>query len=414
MSSRATWKLHPQTAMMSLGHDPSLSEGAAVLPIYETTTYVFKDFDDGVERFSNPSQGSTLVYSRINNPNCQVFEERLAYCEGGEACASFASGMAAIYALCFEFLSPNDTLLFSELLYGGTASLFHSILPEKMGIKTISFNNENFEANLRLAIFEQRGIRIPRMIFIETPGNPTNCMIDIEMCRGVLNKYLPPNIHPLIVVDNTFLGPLFQHPLQLGADISVYSATKYIGGHSDVVAGACVGSHEHINRLKKIRMSLGSILNPESASMCERGLKTLNIRMSQQMSNASVIAEYLAGHPKVEKVYHPSLLKATDHDYRIYKRQCLAPGAIVSFDIRGGVPSVRTFLNSLKIFALAVSLGSVESLAQHPYSMTHRGVADEEKNRLGITDKMIRLAVGQEHPDDLKKDLEQALTEVKV
>ncbi|OFZ53500.1 MAG: hypothetical protein A3D92_18705 [Bacteroidetes bacterium RIFCSPHIGHO2_02_FULL_44_7] len=409
MSTKAGWKLRPETAMMSLGHDRFLSEGAVVMPIYKTTTYAVESFDDGEERFSHPAQDSTLLYSRINNPNCQVFEERLAYCEGGEACASFASGMAAIFALCFEFLKPGDVLMFSELLYGGTASLFNALLPEKMGIKTVGFNNENFQEKLKQVALSHK---IPKLIFIETPGNPTNVMIDIEMCRRLTSKYLLPGLQPIIVVDNTFLGPIFQYPLKLGADISVYSATKYIGGHSDVVAGACVGSREHMNRLKRARMNLGSILNPESAYMCARGLQTLSERMTKQIDNACIMAEYLANHPKVEKVYHPSVLKVTDSDYAIYKRQCLAPGAIVSFDIKGGTKSSKKFLDSLKIFVQAVSLGSVESLAQHPHTMTHRGVSDEDKNRLGITDKMIRLAIGKEHPDDLVKDLEQSLSDV--
>lgn len=388
--------------MMNYGYDSALSEGAAICPEFHSTTYAFKNSKSAEENFSHQTQESTLIYSRLNHPNSQIFEERLALWEDAESCVSFSSGMAAIFALCFEFLKPGDVLLYSEPIYGGTASLFSHILPANLGVTTVGFNKLNLEYHLNRSIKEYG--KIPRMVFIETPANPTNGLVDIATCRKLTRIF-----GTIIAVDNTFLGPIYQHPLKHGADISVYSATKYISGHSDVIAGACVGSKHHIDRLRKLRMYVGSMLSPDAASRLMRSLQTLDLRMARQIQNAEHIAEYLNGHPKVERVYFLSLLKEGDSDFNIYRKQCLAPGAVVSFDIKGNKGTAFNFLDALKLFKLAVSLGSNESLAQHPYTMTHAGVPAAEKKIFGITEKMIRLSIGIENPEDIVKDLDQAL-----
>lgn len=404
MAKKPSWKLHPASAMMSHGYNPFQSEGSVVCPEFHSTTYAFKTAEEGAECFSHPCRDSTLIYGRFNSPNIQIFEERLALWEQAEACASFSSGMSAIFTLGFEFLKAGDVVLCSEPLYGGSTKLFEQIFPQKLGIKYVGFKNSNFKEKLREII---KSGEKPAMVFIESPANPTNDLVDIAMCRKLTKKY-----GSLIVVDNTFLGPIFQHPLKLGADISMYSATKYIGGHSDVLAGACVGSHKYIDALKQARSTLGCVLSPDSASRLLRSLQTLELRMNKEMENACIIAKELNAHPKISKVYFLDLLGlggANNTDYQIYLKQCLAPGSVISFDIKGGQKSAYKFLNSLRLFKLAVSLGSTESLAQHPYSMTHAGVPAEHKLAMGITQNMIRLSIGIEHHDDLIRDLEQAL-----
>lgn len=402
MSQKPDWKLRPGSAMMSHGYDSALSEGAAICPEFHSTTYTFRDSQAAEDNFKHQTQESTLIYGRLNHPNAQIFEERLALWEEAESCVSFSSGMAAIFAVCFEFLRPGELLLYSEPIYGGTSSLFTHILPDNMHVDILGFNNLNFESQLHLAIKEYH--KIPKLIFIETPANPTNGLIDIEMCKKMTSILEIP-----IVVDNTFLGPIYQHPLKHGADLSVYSATKYINGHSDVIAGACVGSKKYMDRLRKLRMYAGSMLSPDAASRLMRSLQTLELRMAKQTQNAECVANHLNIHPKVEKVYFLSLLKAGDPGFSVYNKQCSGPGAVVSFDIRGNKQTACKFLDSLKMFKLAVSLGSNESLAQHPYIMTHSGVPVEEKARFGITEKMIRLSIGIENKEDLIRDLGQAL-----
>lgn len=402
MSKKPNWKLRPESAMMSHGYDAFLSEGAVICPEFHSTTYAFKSAKDAEKKFCQQTKESTLVYGRVNNPNAQILEERLALWENAESCVSFSSGMAAIFAVCFEFLKHGDMLLYSEPIYGGSHNLFSHILPESMDITALGFNNLNFESQLKRAIVEYH--KIPKMIFIETPANPTNGLIDMSMCKKITRI-----LNPLIVVDNTFLGPIYQHPLEHGADISVYSATKFISGHSDVIAGACAGSNEYMDRLRKIRMYLGSILGPDSASRLLRSLQTLELRMDKQVKNSEFITNYLNQHPKVRKVYSLSLLTSDDLGFDIYKKQCLAPGAVISFDIKGGKNEAFRFLDSLSLFKLAVSLGSNESLAQHPFTMTHAGLPTQDKEKFGITESMIRLSIGIEHKEDLMQDLDQAL-----
>ncbi len=408
MSKTPDWKLAPESAMMSYGYDHGLSEGAVVCPEFHTSTFAFKTAEDGEDCFTHPAQASTLIYGRLNHPNAQIFEERLALWEDAEASVSFNSGMSAIFTLCLEFLNHGDILLYSEPLYGGTDYVFKHLLPAKLGILAVGFHQETFKEKVAWIVKHHPEKKLG-MIFIETPANPTNGLVDIEFCAKMAAEFTKSGAEkPLVVVDNTFLGPIFQKPLQWGADISVYSATKFLGGHSDVVAGACVGSHAHMERLRKLRIYMGTTLGPDAASRLLRSLQTLELRMTRQMSTANQVIAYLQAHPQVEKLYTLALLKETDPQYQIYQKQCTAPGSVFSFDIHGGKQAAFLFLNALTLFKLAVSLGSTESLAQHPYTMTHAGVHPDEKQQMGITQSMIRLSIGVESPKDLIADLAQA------
>ena len=250
------------------------------------------------------------------------------------------------------------------------------------------------------------------MIFLETPANPTNDLIDLQMCVELAKLFSTPQRKVITVVDNTFLGPLFQHPLKHGIDLVIYSATKYIGGHSDVVAGACLGSKEHVNRVKQLRSVFGSMSDPWTTWLLMRSLETLKMRMEKSTASAKVIAEFLSNHPKIKRVYYLGLLKETDIQYAIYKKQCLAPGAMISFEIKGNEAAAFKVLDSLKMIRLAVSLGGTESLAEHPASMTHSAVEPEKRKEFGITDNLLRLSVGVEATEDIIWDLDQALSQI--
>ncbi len=410
MAKTPEWKLSPESAMMSHGYDPALSEGAVVCPEFHTSTFTFQSAEDGEECFSHPAQTSTLIYSRLNHPNAQIFEERLALWEDAEASVSFNSGMSAIFTLCLEFLNPGEALLYSEPVYGGSDYVFKHLLPQKLNILAVGFHQENFKEKVAW-LAKQHPDRKVGMIFIETPANPTNRLVDIEACVKTAQQIAKQSQKkPLVVVDNTFLGPIFQKPLRWGADISVYSATKFLGGHSDVVAGACVGSQAHMERLRKLRIYLGTTLGPDAASRLLRSLQTLELRVTRQMTTANEVIAYLSTQPQIEKLYAMTLLKQTDPQIQIYQKQCTGPGSVFAFDIHGGKQAAFRFLNALTVFKLAVSLGSTESLAQHPYTMTHAGVSPEEKVQMGITESMIRLSIGVESPKDLIADLTQALS----
>jgi methionine-gamma-lyase len=247
------------------------------------------------------------------------------------------------------------------------------------------------------------------MIFIETPANPTNALVDIAMCADLARQHSAADRRVLLAVDNTFLGPLWQHPLQQGADLVLYSATKYIGGHSDVIAGVCLGSRELIQRVQILRTFLGTLAGPWTGWLLLRSLETLKLRMTCQIKNARYVADFLVDHPKVDRVYYLGHLTEDDPQFSVYRKQCLAPGGVISFDIVGGRDEAFRFLNVLKLFHLAVSLGGTESLAEHPATMTHSDLTPEERAGMGIGERMIRLSIGVEHPEDLICDLRQAL-----
>jgi methionine-gamma-lyase len=407
--------LKPETLMMSYGYKPSLSEGSLKCPIFQTSTFVFETAEEGKEFFSiayglkeNNKKELGLIYSRINNPDLEILEDRLAVWDNADLSAVFPSGMAAITTMMLEFLRPGDSLLFTQPLYGGTHHFIEKVLIQ-YGIKAYGIKGgcsyEEIKAFIKLHKIEST----LSMVYLETPANPTNELVDIEAFSKVAKEYSTENKKIITAVDNTFLGPVFQNPIKHGADLVLYSATKFIGGHSDLIAGVCSGELSLMKRVKTLRTFLGSVPDAWTSWLMLRSLETLKIRMKTQCQNAQKIAAFLENHPSVEKVYYPGLLNADSKQYDIYKRHCTEPGSMISFDIVGTEENAFKFLNSLKVFHLAVSLGGTESLAEHPYSMTHADVPNEEKKMFGLTDKMVRLSIGIEDCDDLITDLSIAL-----
>ncbi len=411
--------LRPESLMMSYGYKPELSEGALKCPIFQTSTFVFQTAEEGQAFFElayglrEQSEGEELglIYSRLNNPDLEILEDRLTLWDDADDAAVFESGMAAITTTLLQFLNPGDVLLHSVPLYGGTEYFIANVLP-RFGIHPISFYPTDPEQSLEKALEDPRIPDHLRMIYIETPANPTNVLVDIEQCATIAQQFSTEERPVLLVVDNTFLGPLWQRPLKHGADLVVYSATKFLGGHSDLIAGVVLGKAPLMKQVKQFRTFVGNMASPWTGWLLMRSLETLKLRMTSQMKNARYVADFLADHPKVEKVFYLGHLSEEDPQYAIYRKQCLAPGSMISFNIRGGKKEAFRFLNHLKLIKLAVSLGSTESLAEHPATMTHSDVPPEEQRRMGISEKMIRLSIGVEHPEDLIADIEQALQAV--
>jgi methionine-gamma-lyase len=413
-------KLHPETLMMTYGYDPALSEGAVKCPIFQTSTFVFKNAEDGKSFFEvayglrekRPTEEPGLIYSRINNPDLEILEDRLTLWDGAEAGLVFCSGMAAISTTLLSFLLPGNVLVHSEPLYGGTEFLIHNVLP-RFGIERAGFVAGVRDRGLDDAIQEAAKKGNVGAIYIETPANPTNDLVDIRRCAEVARVLGGKNGHrPLVIVDNTFLGPLWQQPLAEGADLVIYSLTKYVGGHSDVIAGACLGSEAQIATVAGMRTILGTISDPHAGWLLMRSLETLKLRMTSSMKNARYVAEFLADHPKVQKVHYLGLLQDDDPQVELYRRQCKSPGSTFAFEIHGGEKDAFRLLNSLEIIKLAVSLGGTETLIEHPATMTHSDIPPDYQERLGITPAMLRISIGIEHPEDLIADLSRALTAV--
>ncbi|HSF87394.1 MAG TPA: cystathionine gamma-synthase family protein [Acidimicrobiia bacterium] len=412
-------KLRPESLMMSYGYRPEWSEGALKSPIFQTSTFVFETAEEG-KRFFEIATGQRecdegeqpgMIYSRLNNPDLEILEDRLTRWEDADCARVFASGMAAIATTLLAHLRPGMVLLHSGPLYGGTDHLVKDLLPE-MGIATVEYLAHMSRSAIEARLAERAPGKQLGMIFMETPANPTNDLFDIAEAVAIARDHTTEDLRPLVIVDNTFLGPVWQSPLAHGADASVYSCTKYIGGHSDLVAGAIVGSHEAVDPVGAMRTYLGTMATPLTGWLLMRSLETLAIRMERQTATAQRIARFLTSHPKVHNVHYLGLLDAGDPGYDIYKRQCTGPGAMISFEVDDGEAGAFRFLNHLELVRLAVSLGSTESLAEHPGTMTHSSVDPEGKLRLGITPSLVRLSVGVEHPADLVVDLGHALDAV--
>ncbi len=410
-------QLHPETLMLNYGYDPQLSEGSVKPPVFLTSTFVFRTAEDGQDFFDyvsgrrEPPEGSGagLVYSRFNHPNSEIVEDRLSIYEGADKCALFSSGMSAIATTILAFVRPGDVVLHSQPLYGGTETLFAKTLAD-LSIGAVGFADGVNEAAVSAVAEDAMRKGRVAMIFIETPANPTNGLVDIAMVRRVADMIGQAQGHtPLVACDNTLLGPVFQRPIEHGADISLYSLTKYVGGHSDLIAGAALGSKTVIKDVKALRGAIGTQLEAHSCWMLSRSLETLSIRMVKADSNARLVADYLRDHAGVARVYYLGHLDENSPAGRLYKHQCTGAGSTFSFDIVGGKAAAFRFLNALQIFKLAVSLGGTESLASLPASMTHSGVPADVRQRIGILDSTIRLSIGIEHPDDLIADVAQAL-----
>lgn len=406
--------LHPESLMMTYGYKPEWSEGAISPPIFQTSTFVFPSAAAGKRCFelayglAEPEEGesTSLIYSRINNPDLEIAEGRLALWDGAEACALFVSGMAAITTTLWSYLRPGDVIAASTPVYGGTHHFIQTVLPD-FGITPVRFRSTDDLDEVAERI-EAAGGRLG-IVLIETPSNPTNELIDIEACARLAARFSTPDRKVPLAVDNTFLGPVFQKPLDHGADLVIYSATKYIGGHGDLIAGAVSGSEEALAPIRTMRTFAGNMTTPFTAWLLMRSMTTLKLRMERQADSARRVADYLQGHPRVRSVSYLGHIEPGDPRHDLFKRQCLGAGGMISFEVDGGEPDAYRFLDALHLVMLAVSLGSVDSLAEHPCSMTHCEAGPEENARIGITESLVRLSVGVEHPDDLIADLTQAL-----
>lgn len=414
-------KLKPESLMMSYGYQPEWSEGAIKSPIFQTSTFEFNTAEEGKRLFevayghkkAEPNEKLGLIYSRINNPGLEILENRLCLWDEADDAAVFESGMSAITTVMLEFLNPGDLLLMSSPVYGGTDHFTKHVL-DRFKINVLEFSAMDSIQEIEKRLDESGMADKLAMIHVETPGNPTNAMIDLEAVSELGKKYGSAERRVIFAVDNTYMGPLWQHPLKHGADLVIYSATKYIGGHSDLIAGAVLGSSELMGRVKGLRTFLGNMAGPWTGWLLMRSLETLKVRMTQQAENAEELALFLENHPLVEKVYYPSIMRKTDKKLdAIMKKQCESNGAMISFDVVGGEKEAFAFLNHLTLVKLAVSLGSTESLAQHPATMTHVDVSEEGRNRMNITGKLVRLSVGVENCEDLKWDLGEALKSIK-
>ncbi len=411
----------PESLMMSHGYNPEWSEGSIKCPIYQTSTFVFNTAEEGKSFFEiaygirERKEGERipgLIYSRLNNPDIEILENRIALWDNADDCASFESGMSAISTVMLEYLTPGDAILFSSPIYGGTDHFIKHFLT-KMKIDHIEYFPWDSQEDILDRIKSCNALDRVKLIYTETPANPTNDLFDIAMLVDLGKKLSQGDYLVKVAVDNTYMGPLWQRPLELGADFSIYSATKYIGGHSDVIAGAVCGKKDDMIRIKTLRTFLGNMAGPWTAWLLMRSLETLKIRMEQQAINAKHVAEFLNHHPKIEKVFYLGNLQPKDGKaYEIYQRQYTSAGAMMSFSVKGGEAEAFRLLNALELCKLAVSLGSTESLAEHPATMTHAGVDAQLKEKIGITPSLIRLSVGVERADDLINDLRQALEKV--
>jgi methionine-gamma-lyase len=410
-------KLRPATLMMGHGFDPALSEGSLKPPIFLTSTFVFPDAASGKRHFEGvtgkrPGGAEGLVYSRFNGPNQEILEDRLAVWEEAEDALAFSSGMSAIATLFLSMVKPGDTIVHSGPLYAATETLIARVLG-RFGVHWLDFPAGATREEID-AVLQKASSGNVALIYLESPANPTNALVDVEAVAASRDAIFAGKEKPPIAIDNTFLGPLWSQPLKHGADIVVYSLTKYAGGHSDLVAGGVLGSKAHINTIRSMRNTIGTITDPHTAWMLLRSLETLELRMSRAGENAVKVCEYLRGHPKVERVGYLGFLD-DDADPRqadIYRRHCVGAGSTFSLYLKGVEAEAFRFLDALQIAKLAVSLGGTETLASHPAGMTHLSVPDARKQALGITDNLVRISIGVEDADDLIADFEQALSQV--
>ncbi|NMY95811.1 methionine gamma-lyase [Pseudomonas proteolytica] len=384
------------TRAIHYGYDAQDHHGALVPPIYLSATFAFPTAEYGAGCFAGEESGH--FYTRISNPTLALLESRMATLEGGEAAVAFSSGMGAIAATFWTLLRPGDEVIVSQTLYGCTFALLHHGIGE-FGIKVRHVDLSDLDA-LRAALSPAT-----RMIYCETPANPNLQLIDIGAVAKIAHQQ--PNI--TVVIDNTYCTPYLQRPLELGADVVVHSATKYLSGHGDITAGIAVSRQDLAQRirLQGLKDLTGAVLSPQDAFLLMRGLKTLALRMDRHCSNAQAVAEALQAHPAVESVTYPGLRSFPQ--YELAARQMKLSGGMIAFELKGGIATGRRFMNALKLFSRAVSLGDAESLAQHPASMTHSTYTPEERAQHGIAEGLVRLSVGLEDIADLLADIEQAL-----
>ena len=413
-------KLKPSTLMMGHGYDPTLSEGSLKPPIFLTSTFAFESAAAGKKFFEHitgkregPAEG--LVYGRFNGPNQEILEDRLAVWDEADDCLVFSSGMSAIATMLLALVGQNDVIVHSGPLYAATETLIARILA-RFGVGFVDFPAGATRAEIdnilerAKALAAEKGGKVA-LVYLESPANPTNALVDVEAVRASRDAAFPGEQKPAIAIDNTFLGPLWQQPIKQGAELVVYSLTKYAGGHSDLVAGGVSGNQDLINIMRPMRNVIGTICDPNTAWMLLRSLETLELRMTRAGENAAKVCAYLKAHPKVEGLGYLGMID-DPRQQDIFNRHCSGAGSTFSLFIRGGEAESFKFLDALKIAKLAVSLGGTETLASHPAAMTHLSVPQERKDALGITDNLVRISIGIEDPDDLIADFEQALAQV--
>ena len=404
------YRVRPETAVLTRGFDPHLSVGAARPPVYRTSTFVFSSPEAAERAFAialgkiSPTEDENveLIYARLSHPNAEILEDQLVPLERGATCAAvFNSGMAAIATCCFAFLPRGAALLHTTPLYGGTQHLVHQLL-EPLGFTAVGVPAGDRDALARAAA----ALQDLKLLFVETPANPTLRMTDIAHAVELARSH-PAN--PLVAVDNTFLGPTFQHPLELGADLVIYSATKFLGGQSDILGGVVIARDAAlVEELRGLRALFGNILQADESWILDSRLATVALRMNRQSKNAQRIAERLAQHPRVARLHYPSLFTEADQQ-RIRDAQCDFPGSVFSIEVEDGKRGAFEFLRRLEIARNAVSLGGIETLACHPRTTTHSELLDEELAEAGITDALVRISIGTEHWKDLLADFEKAL-----
>ena len=387
-------RLHKDTTVIHEGYNDKMHNGSLSVPLYQTSTYSFENSAQGENRFSGAEEGN--IYSRLGNPTVRVLEERMTALENGAGSLAFGSGMAAVSSVLVHLTKSGDHILCSRGIYGCTFGLL-GIMKDKYNI-THNLIQMGSEEDIEQAIKPETVC-----IYVETPINPTMELVDLQAVINVAKK------HGLrVVVDNTFSSPYLQNPLDIGADFVLHSATKYINGHGDVIAGLLVGNDkEEMEKIRRtVQKDFGGIISPFDAWLLIRGLKTLPVRMERHSSNAEQLMSYLKGQKLVEDIYYP--FDVDNPQYEIAKRQMKAGGGLISFTIKGGKIGAQLFMDSLKLIKIAVSLGDTETLIQHPASMTHSVVPEIDRLAMGITDSLLRLSVGLEHVDDLINDLESA------
>jgi cystathionine beta-lyase/cystathionine gamma-synthase len=379
------------TQQIHAGVDPDPVTGAILTPIYQTTTYVQDSVDEYLAK--------GYSYSRSGNPTVRALEKKLTVLEGGEDCTTYATGMAAIHATLLAFLNAGDHAIVSDVAYGGTYRLCTKVI-SRFGVE-FTFADTSNPAAVRDSVRDNT-----RLILTETPANPTLKLTDIAAISEIARERSIPH-----AVDNTFLTPYYQRPIELGADLSIHSTTKYLDGHNATVGGAVVSANETMDEaLRFVQNATGTTISPQVAWLTLQGCKTLSVRMDQQSANAMVIARFLESHAKVERVCYPGLESFSQH--ALAKQQASGFGAMVWFEVKGGVSAGKKLMDSLELWSLAENLGSVESLVTHPVTMTHADVDEAERKRVGITDGLVRISVGLEDVDDLIDDLDQGLERV--
>jgi methionine-gamma-lyase len=416
--SQKSQPLRPSTKILTEGFDPKLSLGSARPAVFRSSTYVFSSPEAAEHAFdvasgrSKPAEGegADLIYSRFNHPNAEMLEDQIVNLERGSTAAlAFNCGMAAIVTSLFSFLRPGDSIVYTVPIYGGTQHLIQDYLSE-WGVIGIAVPCGQTDAISR-AITKAKNLGA---VMIETPANPTLTMTDIrKVCEAVASLKLKKGAsRPVVLVDNTMLGPAFQHPLEVGADLVVYSGTKYLSGFSDMLAGIVLAKNRDlIKAIRSLRGFFGTILQPDECWMLAGRLPTVRLRMDKSSIDAQRIAERLAVHPKIKKMHYPTLFDDPEQK-RIYAAQCDYPGGMLSMELKGGKRAAFDFLRHLKIARNAVSLGGVETLACHPKTTTHSGFTEAEFAQAGVTDGLVRISVGIEHWRDLLADFEQALDAV--